>query len=251
MALTDQVRQYWDRQTCGTGITRAEPDTRAYFDEIERYRYEVEPYVRDFAQFSRWNGKRVLEIGVGAGTDFVNFGRCGAQLTGVDLTPAAIEHTRNRLTLEGLEADIRVANAESLPFSDESFDLVYSFGVIHHAEHPERIVREVRRVLAPGGEARIMLYGLHSWVADQLIVRALLRALKNRSRPPTRREAVARNMESPGTQAYTRREVEIMFSAAGFDEVQVEGLLTPYDKRVAGPLATVVRRDWNLAIVAR
>ena len=252
MTVTDEVRQYWQRETCGTGVASSQPGTRAYFDEIERYRYTVEPYVRDFAEFPRWSGRRVLEIGVGAATDFVNFARCGAKLSGVDLTPAAVEHAQQRVALEGLEADVRVANAERLPFGDDSFDLVYSFGVIHHAEHPERVVREARRVLVPGGEARVMLYGLRSWVAYRVMVVGILRALKHRRLPPTSlREAVASNMESPGTQAYTRREVQIMFNAAGFDDVNVDGLVTPYDRRVAGPLADMIRQDWNLAITAR
>jgi SAM-dependent methyltransferase len=252
VTVTDEVRQYWQRETCGTAVAGSQPGTRAYFDEIERYRYTVEPYVRDFAEFPRWSGRRVLEIGVGAATDFVNFGRCGAKLSGVDLTPAAVEHAQQRLALEGLEADVRVANAERLPFGDDSFDLVYSFGVIHHAEHPERLVREARRVLVPAGEARVMLYGLRSWVAYRVMVGGILRALKHRRLPPTSlREAVASNMESPGTQAYTRREVQIMFNAAGFDDVNVEGLVTPYDRRAAGPLADIIRQDWNLAITAR
>jgi len=252
MTLTDEVREYWEANPCGTFAATAEPGTKLYFDEIEQYRYRVEHYIPDFAAFLRWRGKRVLEVGVGAGTDFVNFARHGAQLGGVDLTKAAVDHTRKRLELEGLDADVRVANAEALPFADDSFDLVYSFGVIHHAENPEKIVREVRRVLTPAGEARIMLYGRHSWVAYRELYEVARRAIKDRRRPPlTLRQAVAVNVESPGTKAYTRREVQIMFRTAGFEDVRVEGLPTPWDREAAGPLARVIRQDWNLAITAR
>lgn len=178
MTLSDQVRDFWEQETCGVVHAHSAPGTPQFFAEIEEHRYRAEPYIQTFAQFAKWSGKRVLEIGVGAATDFVNFARSGAILTGVDLTSAAIEYAQQRLALENLEADLRIANAERLPFVDDSFDLVYSFGVIHHAEHPERIVREVRRVLAANGEARIMLYGLHSWVAYRLLAREPLRAAR-------------------------------------------------------------------------
>lgn len=252
MTLTDRVREYWEQETCGVVHAHSEPGTPRFFAEIEEHRYRAEPYIRPFAQFAQWGDRRVLEIGIGAGTDLVNFARSGAILAGVDLTSAAIDYARQRLALENLEADLRVANAEQLPFPEHSFDLVYSFGVIHHAEHPEQVVREVRRVLAPGGEARIMLYGLHSWVAYRLLALEPARAIRQRRSPRMRlREVVADNMESPNTQAYTRREVEIMFAAAGFERVQVDSAVTPYDHRAVGRLAKVMRRDWNLLIVAR
>jgi SAM-dependent methyltransferase len=189
----------------------------------------------------------VLEIGVGAATDFLNFARSGAILTGVDLTPAAVDHARRRLALEGLEAELEVASGEDLPFADGSFDLVYSWGVIHHAAHPHRIVREVRRLLAPGGEARVMLYGRQSWAAYKLWLRHAL--LVGRPRR-TLSEVIGRHLESPGTRAYTRREIELLFAGAGFEHVAVAGFPTPYDRRAAGPLAARIRLDWFLGVVA-
>lgn len=248
MALEEAVRDYWEAQSCGTGYASAEEGTETYYREIETERYRLEPFIPAFAGFRDWQGKRVLEVGVGAGTDFVNFARAGAVLTGVDLTEAAVEHARRRLELEGLDAELAVCSAEELPFDAGSFDLVYSWGVIHHAERPARIVREVRRVLAPGGEARVMLYGRHSWVAYALWVRyAALAGRPWRSLT----DVVACHMESPGTQAYTRREIELLFSGAGFDQVQVEGFLTPWDRKCAGPLARWLRQDWFLGVVAR
>jgi SAM-dependent methyltransferase len=247
MTSTAEVYRYWQAESCGTEHASSGAGTRAYYDEIEAARYRLEPFIPSFAEFPRWRDRRVLEIGVGAATDFVNFARAGAIVSGVDLTPAAVEHAQRRIELEGLQAELTVGSAERLPYPDQSFDLVYSWGVIHHAEHPARVVREARRVLAPGGEIRAMLYGRQSWVAYALWLRHGLLAGH-----PTRSLAavVAGHMESPGTHAYTRGELETLFAGAGFDHVRVSGFATPYDQKVAGPLARIVRRDWFLGVVA-
>lgn len=161
----EAVRNYWEAAPCGSSLTNSEPGSKAFFDEIETARYRLEPFILQFAEFEYWRDKRVLEIGVGVGTDFVRFARAGAALSGIDLTEASIELVRKRLALEGLDADLRVADAEALPFADGSFDLVYSWGVLHHTPDTERALREARRVLRPGGEARVMLYSRRSWFA--------------------------------------------------------------------------------------
>jgi SAM-dependent methyltransferase len=248
MATKAAVYRYWQGRPCGTVHAAAPVGTTAYYAEIEAARYRLEPFIFQFADFTRWRGRRVLEIGVGAGTDFVNFARAGAHVTGVDLTPAAAEHTRRRLELEGLEGEVTVSDGESLPYADGTFDLVYSWGVIHHAERPAKVIREARRVLAANGELRAMLYGRHSWVAYALWVRhALLAGRPRRSLA----DVVAGHMESPGTRAYTRSELELLFDAAGFDHVEVVGFPTPYDRRVAGPIAKILRQDWFLGVRAR
>jgi ubiquinone/menaquinone biosynthesis C-methylase UbiE len=142
---------------------------------------------------------------------------------------------------------LTVASGESLPYPDASFDLVYSWGVIHHAERPHRIVREIRRLLAPGGEARVMLYGRHSWAAYKLWVRHALVVARPRR---TLASVIGEHLESPGTRAYTRKEIELLFAGAGFERVNIEGFATPYDRWAAGPLATRIRLDWFLGVVA-
>src|ERR671931_284854 len=124
---TQAVHDYWQARPCGSSLTQAEPGSKEFFDEIEEARYRLEPFIPDFAEFERWRGQCVLEIGVGLGTDFVRFARAGARLSGVDLTEASIELVRRRLALEGLAADLGVADAEALPYADKSFDLVYSW----------------------------------------------------------------------------------------------------------------------------
>jgi ubiquinone/menaquinone biosynthesis C-methylase UbiE len=247
-SLKERVRAYWQAEPCGTSTTEAEPGTAEFYRDVERRRYELEPFIPGFAEFERWSGKRVLEVGVGLGTDFTRFVRAGADATGIDLTEASIEAVRERLALEGLEAELLVADAEQLPFDDGSFDLVYSWGVIHHTPDTGRALEEIGRVLAPGGEARLMLYSRRSWVALGVWARyGLLRG-----RPwHTAARLLAERMESPGTKAYTQGELDALL--AGFSDVRYERFVTPYDRRVAGPLAYRLPRrlGWFVGIVAR
>src|SRR5712671_2474918 len=137
------VRAYWEREPCGTSpwITgEKERQSAEWFKSVERHRYEQEPHIPEVARFERGKGARLLEIGVGAGVDHVQWAKAGAVCHGVDLTDAAIEATRSHLALHGLHSELKRVDAESLPFADASFDIVYSWGVIHHSERPEKII---------------------------------------------------------------------------------------------------------------
>ena len=140
-SLKDRVRAHWEAAPCGARTARAEPGTREFFDQVESWRYRVEPFIPGFADFPRWRERDVLEVGIGLGTDFVNFVRAGARATGIDLTEAAVVAAQQRLALEGLAADVQIADAERLPFPDASFDLVYSWGVLHHSPDTPRCRR--------------------------------------------------------------------------------------------------------------
>jgi SAM-dependent methyltransferase len=246
-ATKDAVKAHWEAEPCGTGLVEAAAGTAEFYAELERHRYQAEPFIHGFAEFDRWRDCDVLEVGVGAGTDFVQFARAGARLHGVDLTEAAVDLVRRRLALEGRTADVRVADAEALPYADESFDLVYSWGVLHHTPNTDAALTEVRRVLRPGGEARIMLYARHSWVALALWARYALLVGKPRR---TLTDVVADHMESPGTKAYTDRELRSLFS--DFGDVRLRRFLTPYDRRVAGPATRIGgdRLGWFVGISA-
>lgn len=246
--LKERVRAHWEAEPCGSSLARAEPGTREFYAEVERERYRLEPYIHDFAQFERWHGRDVLEVGVGLGTDFVRFARAGARATGVDLTEAAVAAVRRRLDLEGLAAEVLVGDAERLPFADGSFDLVYSYGVLHHTPDTARAVMELRRVLRPDGEARVMLYSRRSWVA----LGAWLRWGFALGRPwVTISRVLAEHLESPGTKAYTDEELQTLFR--GFSDVEISRRVTPYDRRVAGPLARLTgpRLGWFAGVTAR
>jgi SAM-dependent methyltransferase len=247
-ASKEVVRDHWERRPCAAETAAAPFGSPEFFAQVERERYRLEPFIPEFAQFERWGGRDVLELGVGLGTDFVRFVRAGARATGVDLTEAAVDAVRRRLELEGLDAEVRVADAEALAFQDASFDLVWSYGVLHHTPDPPAALAEVRRVLRPGGEARVMLYARRSWLAFGAWARwGLLRG-----RPwSSISRVLAENLESPGTQAYLEPEVRRLF--ANFASVDVRRYVTPYDRRVAGPLADLAgpRLGWFFAVTAR
>src|SRR3954453_719498 len=132
--LKGQVHDFWNRQSCDTHIAASDKFTRDYFEEIETFRYRDQPCIHAFAQFTRYYGKRVLEVGFGSGTDFIQWLRAGVVATGIDLTEEALDNLNHRIKVYGLPAPerIQVGDAEALPFEANSFDLGYSFGVLHH-----------------------------------------------------------------------------------------------------------------------
>ena len=243
-----RVKTYWEREACGEIHADAPEGTPEFFSQVERRREELEPHIARFADFEGARGKRLLEIGVGLGTDFVRFARAGANATGVDLTERAVGLVRRRLDVEGLETDLRVADAEALPFEDGSFDRVYSWGVLHHTPDTARAVREAVRVLRPGGELCVMLYARYSWVAYGFWVRHALLA----GRPwRTLAAVLARHMESEGTKAYTEHELRQMFG--GLTDLEIDKVVTAYDFQLAGPLARLTgdRLGWQFVIRGR
>ena len=145
-----QVHAFWDRASCGEELYLAGEGQDAYRAQAET-RYALEPYIPDFAGFAVARGLRVLEIGVGLGADHQRFAEAGAELWGIDLTARAVEHTRRRLAAFGLASHLAVGDAERLEFPDETFDLVYSWGVLHHSPDTPKAIAEVRRVLKSGG----------------------------------------------------------------------------------------------------
>ncbi|HHN63798.1 MAG TPA: class I SAM-dependent methyltransferase [Nitrospirae bacterium] len=161
------VKQYWDKRPCNIRHSPKQVGTREYFDEVERRKYFVEPHIPLFAQFERWKGKRVLELGCGIGTDSINFARAGADLTVVELSPKSLEICRERFRCYGLNARFYQGNIEELSsiVPVEKYDLVYSFGVIHHTPHPEKVVSEVKKYMGEDSEFRLMLYAKNSWKA--------------------------------------------------------------------------------------
>jgi SAM-dependent methyltransferase len=156
--LKDRVRAFWQAHPCGEKFSDAEPGTPEFFARVEAHRYAKEWHIPEAADFANARGLRVLEIGCGMGTDGAQFADAGADYTGVDLTEAAIDLARKKFEVSGLKGEFRVADAEKLDFADESFDIVYSHGVLHHTPDIESAIAEIHRVLRTGGRAIVMLY---------------------------------------------------------------------------------------------
>ena len=156
--LKERVRAFWQAHPCGTKFSDAEIGTREFFRKIEQHRYAKEWHIPQAADFTSARGLSVLEIGCGIGTDGIQFAKAGASYTGIDLTAAAVDLARENFSLSGLRGDFYPGDAEHLEFADESFDIVYSHGVLHHTPDIQQAVKEIYRVLKPDGQAIVMLY---------------------------------------------------------------------------------------------
>src|SRR5262245_58812711 len=158
LLLKQRVREFWQAHPCGSKFSDAPIGSPEFFARVEAHRYEKEWHIPEAADFNAARGLRVLEIGCGIGTDGLRFAKAGAVYSGVDLTEAAVELAKKNFAVFGITGDFRVADAEMLDFANESFDLVYSHGVLHHTPDIDAAVREIRRVLRPCGRAIVMLY---------------------------------------------------------------------------------------------
>jgi SAM-dependent methyltransferase len=220
-ANIDDVRSFWDRRPCNVRHSPKAMGTREYFDEVEQRKYTVEPHIPPFAEFPKWANKRVLEVGCGIGTDTINFARAGAHVTAVDLSPKSLEIARRRAEVYGLSdrIDFHLANCEELSKSvpPTVYDLVYSFGVIHHTPHPDRAIAQIRNYMDAKSELRLMVYSKVSyklfWVMKEEGVWDMSRL----------DELIARNSEAqtgcPVTYTYTPDGARTLLS--GFDVLEL------------------------------
>jgi len=161
--LKERVRQFWQEHPCGTKFADALPGSRRFYELVEEHRYTKEWHIPAAAGFAATKGLRVLEIGCGLGTDGAQFAQAGADYTGIDLTDAAIELAQKRFELFKLPGTFQTDDAERLSFPNDSFDLVYSHGVLHHTPDIKAAIAEIHRVLRPGGRAEVMLYHRNSY----------------------------------------------------------------------------------------
>lgn len=178
--LKGRVRRFWDNQPCGVRHGEAPPGTKGFYEAVEAHRYEAEFHIPAVAEFTQHRNERVLEIGGGLGTDGRQFARNGARYVDADLSGNSLSLARQGFLLERLTGGFTQTDAESLPFASETFDLVYSHGVLHHTPDTERAIGEVFRVLKRGGKAIIMLYARESlgYVAAHFLGRARLEHLR-------------------------------------------------------------------------
>lgn len=217
MTTIDTIREYWNRRPCNIRHSNKELFSIEYFNEVEHRKYFVESHIPKFADFHSWKGKRVLEIGCGIGTDAVNFVRAGAIYTGIELSDESLEITKKRMMVFGLydesRVTLRVMNAEVLsdllsllPESGEKFDLVYSFGVIHHSVNPRKIMENCRTILKPGGVFKLMMYAKESW-KNYLIEEGL-------SQPEAQSNC-------PAYETYSKSEISFILETAGFKNIDI------------------------------
>jgi len=163
----EKVKKYWNEKPCNLGYSSYPVGSPEYFDEVEAKKYFIEPHIPKFVQFEKWRNKKVLEIGCGIGTDTINFARAGAQVTAVELSDSSLRVAKQRAQVYRLHEKIKFycGNAQELSkfLPPEQYDLIYSFGVIHHTSHPEKVIEEIKKYSKPGTIVKIMVYHRYSW----------------------------------------------------------------------------------------
>ena len=265
------VADYWNARPCNIRHSPKTVGTIEYFNEVEARKYMVEPHIPRFADFQQWRGKKVLEIGCGIGTDTINFARNGAQVTAVDLSTKSLEVARQRAQVFGFQDSIRFyqANAEELTtyVPVEAYDLIYSFGVIHHTPHPERVLTQLRHYVKPTTTIKIMVYYLWSWKVLWILF------TYGKGQFWKLRELVARHSEAqtgcPVTYVYSRQQGKELLKHGGFtvseveiehifpykisDYVQYKYTVAWYFRWLPRPLFRALERrwGWHLCLTAR
>ena len=165
MTTIQAVKEFWDARPCNVRHSDQPRGTREYFEEVERKKFTAEPHIPAFCEFDRWRGKRVLEIGCGIGTMAKNFAAHGAEYTGVELSGESLALTRQRFDVYQLPGTFYQCNAEQLTDTVpvEAYDLVFTWGVIHHSPNPGRILEQARSYMRSGTTLKVMVYASNSW----------------------------------------------------------------------------------------
>lgn len=227
----EAVSSYWDKRPCGIRYSPNPVGTKEYFDEVEKRRYFVGPHVLRFVEFEKWKGKKVLEVGCGIGTDTINFARHGAYVSAVELSEKSLAIAKTRAKIYNLEDKINfyLCNAEELSncVPIEAYDLIYSFGVIHHTPHPEKILEQIANYTHPKTIIKIMLYNKLSFkVLWILFTYGQGKFWKLKELIPQYSEA---QEGCPVTYTYTRSEIKKLLEKNSFrvTEMQVDHIF-PY-----------------------
>jgi ubiquinone/menaquinone biosynthesis C-methylase UbiE len=171
----EDVRGFWNKNPCDSSVSSESREERRYYEEIEQDRYSYQGHINQIMDWLNWHEKKVLEIGTGVGTDARNIVRRGGLYQGINVDKGSVEITRKAFKVFGVAGDVKQCSATELCFPDASFDIVYSFGVIHHIPDAKSAIAEIARVLKPGGELLIMIYNRSSinYKLEILVLRKL------------------------------------------------------------------------------
>lgn len=207
MTSLKEVENYWNNRPCNIRHSTAEIGSKEYFDQVEERKYFVEPHIVNFADFSSWRNKKVIEIGCGIGTDAVNFARFGASYTGLELSAESLNLAKKRFEVFGLNGNFILGNAEEFILQDdEKFDLVYSFGVLHHTPSIEKALKSIRKICHNKTVFKLMVYAKNSY-KNAMIKSGI--------------DQPEAQFGCPIANVYYPEEIEIILKKAGFDVVSV------------------------------
>jgi SAM-dependent methyltransferase len=219
----DTVREFWNGRPCNVRHSPKPIGSREYFEEVAARKYFVEPHIPMFADFERWRGRRVLEIGCGIGTAMISFLNAGAQVTAVDLSSESLALARRRAEVYGLADHVRFYEADAERLSEvvpqEPYDLVYSFGVLHHTPNPARAIDQIRAFVRPGSTVKLMMYYRYSWKVFWALV------CYGRGRFWDWRRIIATYSEAqtgcPVTYTYSKRELRNILESRGYRVTEI------------------------------
>jgi ubiquinone/menaquinone biosynthesis C-methylase UbiE len=249
MAINKDIIRYWEQSTPMSFI----PEKLSY-EEKRNFRYSLQDYMHEVFEFDKYKGMQILEIGCGSGVDTAEFARHGAIVTSTDLTEKSVELTRDLLKEIGLSAKVIQADATKLPFEDESFDCVYSYGVLHHIPEMETALAEIHRVLKPGGKLMVMLYHRDSLLYAYSIIywRGIKEGmLKKLSQDELVSRYSERNEGCPYTRVFTRAEAKKAFSP-WFKDIQTtvryNVIDTPNQRKVKISIPEEYELGWHLIV---
>ena len=161
--MNEVVTKFWDDRPCNIRHSSKEPGTKEYFEEVTKRKYFVESHILSFAKFDAYKGKSVLEVGCGIGTAAQSFMEAGAVYTGIDISPRSVELAKKRMDLFKLTGEVRVDDIQNGSFGEDRYDLVYSFGVLHHIPDLKSALQNIYKALKPGGEFKLIMYAEYSW----------------------------------------------------------------------------------------
>jgi ubiquinone/menaquinone biosynthesis C-methylase UbiE len=268
MDTKEEVKKYWNERPCNIKHSSKDFGTKDYFDEVEQKKYYVEPHIPVFADFKMWNGKRVLEIGCGIGTDSINFVRNGADLTIVEFSDKSLEVCKKRFDVFELKATFITGDVERLDevLEPGKFDLIYSFGVIHHTPNPDKAFEQIAKYMDTDTELRVMLYSKISYKMFWVMMENGIKDLNNA-------ELIRKNAEAqygcPVAYTYTFDEIENMVKRYGIniEKIWKDHIFTwdigsyknnvyikdEYWKNVDDKLLTEYERDlgWHTLFIAK
>lgn len=232
-----------------TGQTSAQgfkPGTREFFDRANAFRDKVEqPWLDEVVGFAAMAGKRVLEVGFGPGYDALKFMRAKAEYSGIDITPANVERTKQHLGHFGFSPDVNEGDAENLPFEDARFDVVYSNGVLHHVPDMAKAFREIRRVLRPNGEFIVILYHKRSVFYGGLVLLHFLAGGFLKETLAQRRSRIEYTTAdaAPLVNVYSKKEIATILNRCGFSVASIVARkCTPEDIPGSSRLGWLYRR---------
>jgi 2-polyprenyl-3-methyl-5-hydroxy-6-metoxy-1,4-benzoquinol methylase len=246
----EKVKEYWNNRPCNIKHSPSEKGTRQYFDEVEKRKYFVEYHIPKFAEFKKWSGKKVLEIGCGIGTDTISFSRAGARVTAIEVSEKTLELARQRAEIFGLRDKIKfyLANAEELSkvVPIEPYDLIYSFGVIHHTPHPDNVIKELQNYTRKGTIIKIMVYYRYSWKVFWILLRYGKGAFWRI------KELIAENSEAqtgcPITYTYSKKEAVNLLKPFKITEISVDHIF-PY--KISDYVQYRYNKVWYLRFLPR